>query len=202
MKEQVERIVAANGAVRPLSAIAGASPFKDRSRLVAFRSWRTFQRQIEVSGVSVTVWGELDDLIEHEDGRVSPWDFKTKGDEPDDAYGKKWYGDQLDMYHLLLEGQGLQCTGIGYLSYGWPESINEDDLVVFGWKNIVLETDPSRSVDLLDGAVKCLSGAKPAPGLNFWSGKATPCEWCSFATERQMELEADSKVSKTKAARK
>lgn len=188
MKAQIAGLVASGERIPALENIPDARPFSDRLRLEKFRHWQSFQREVTIHGETVKAWGEIDDLIEHSDLRVSAWDFKTKGDEPDEAYGKKWYGDQLDFYHLLLEGQNLLCTGKGYLSYGWPDKIVEG-AVIFGWKNIELDTDPGRAICILEMAVTCLKGPKPLPG---------DCEWCAYSLERQNEavMTPKAKVSK------
>lgn len=191
MKAQVESLIATSQEIPALAGIVGATPFRDRERMKKFRSWRTFQREIAVEGMPITVWGELDDLIEHEDGSVSPWDFKTKGDEPDAGYGEKYYQNQLDTYHLILEGNALKCTGKGYLSYGWPEAI-VGTTVLFGWKNLILDTDPGRSVEIVTAAVICLTQPEPRP--------APDCEMCAYVSNRRI-IENDkppklAKVSK------
>lgn len=177
MKDQVEGLIAAGAPVPALADIPDAEPFKNRGRLEQFRSWRTFQREVMAGDYPVTAWGELDDLIEHgASGLVSPWDYKTKGTEPDEEYGRKYYQDQLDMYHLILEGQGLACDGKGYLSYGWPVQINTAGFVEFGWKNLVLDTDPARAVHLLGRAAQCLAGPEPTAEM--------ACEYCQYVTGR------------------
>lgn len=177
MKEQVEEVIRTGGQVPALLTINGAQPFSDRERIEKFRSWRTFQRNLQIGAQTVTVWGELDDLIEHlETGLVSPWDYKTKGTEPDENYGKLYYENQLDTYHFLLEGQDLKCTGKGYLSYGWPIQIR-DQVVIFGWKNLIMDTVPDRAVAIVTMAVECLMGPEPHVG-------SPSCEYCNYVAAR------------------
>lgn len=195
MKEQVEGLIREGRDVPALSTIDDAQPFSDRARMEQFRSWRTFQRDLNIGGRSVTVWGELDDLIEHQaSGLVSPWDYKTKGSEPDENYGKMYYENQLDMYHLLLEGQGLKCTGKGYLSYGWPIQINSVGFVEFGWKNLILDTVPDRAVAIVTLAVQCLNDPEPEAG--------PACEYCNYvALRRPAQLTEPALVAPKKKAK-
>lgn len=204
MKAQVEGIIANGGIVPALALLPDAQPFADRARMAKFRSWRTFQRVFNVDGLEVTAWGELDDLIEHlETGLVTPWDYKTKGDEPDESYGKKYYQNQLDMYHFILEGplQKLNCTGKGILSYGWPVAIEPierhqttADVVIFGWKNLVLDTDPARAVEVLEAAVRCLLGPQPADNGT--------CEYCNFYSQRVSFIQPEPVVAAPKSTKK
>lgn len=172
MKAFVNGLVARGEAVPWLVSIQGGVPFKDRARLKSFMNWRTFQVELP----NCTAWGNLDDLIEHEDGRVTVWDFKTKATEPGTDYAEKYYQPQADMYHLLLEGNGMKMTGDAVFTWGWPIGINPDLTMVWGWKNLLLETDPARAVALLNAAVDCLKGPEPE--------QSRDCNYCSFVAER------------------
>lgn len=172
MKAFVNGLVARGAAVPWLINAKGGVPFKDRVRLKKFMNWRTFQVELQ----NCTAWGNLDDLIEHEDGSVTVWDFKTKATEPGADYGEKYYQYQVDMYHLLLEGNGLKVTGDAILTYGWPIGINEDLTMAWGWKNLTLKTDPARAVALLNQAVECLYGHEPE--------SSPECNYCRFVVDR------------------
>ena len=190
MKAYVDGLVAAGQPIPWLDGLPGATPLKDRVKLKKFMSWTSFQTpEMTVEGVSFKLWGNVDDVIEHPDGSVTPWDFKTKGTEPDEAYGKKYYQAQLDIYHALLMAQGLICTGKGVLSYGWPVAIKADLTMKWGWKNLTMDTDPARAVALAAAAAKCVAGPKPLPGFSLYDGK--PCGFCSYATARQNEAVGD-----------
>ena len=174
MKAFVDECVAREHQVPWLSEIPGAVPFKDRQLLKKWMNWRTFQ--VEIMGTDVVVWGNLDDVIEHETRLLSPWDYKTKATEPDEAYGKQYYQDQLDIYHLLIEGQGWKCDGNGYLSYGWPQRISIDGTMGWGWKNLHLQTDPASAVRLAIQAGECLKGPEPESAID--------CEYCAYVANR------------------
>lgn len=187
MKEYVDGLVASGQPVPWLADVPnGGAPFHDRVKLKKFMNWQTFQTQVVHKGVALKAWGNVDDVIEHSDGSVSGWDFKTKDGEPGLDYGIKYYQTQLDFYHLLLEGNGLKCTGNGILSYGWPLKI-VGSVVEFGWKNLVMDTDPTRALDLMLNAQACLEGPQPAPGVTFYKGKAKPCEFCTFVSARAIK---------------
>lgn len=186
MKAFVDGLVASGQPIPWLSEIPGATPLKDRVKLKRFMSWRTFQTgEMTIDGVSFMLWGNVDDVIEHPDGSVTPWDFKTKGNEPDLAYGQKYYQSQLDIYHALLEAQRLRCSGKGILSYGWPILINGIN-VEFGWKNLVMDTDPVRAITLGAAAAKCLMGPEPEIGHSLYDGSL--CGFCTFAQAREPHI--------------
>jgi hypothetical protein len=204
MKAFVDGCVARGEPVSWLADLPGATPLKDRAKLKKFMSWTTFQTpEMTVDGATFKLWGNVDDVIEHPDGSVTPWDFKTKANEPDDAYGRKYYQTQLDVYHVLLEAQGLKCTGQGILTYGWPISIVFDQSMTWGWKNLTMDTNPTRALTLAAAAAKCIAGPKPLPGLSVYDQSL--CGFCKFATEREMEESGSLPVpapKKAKAAKK
>lgn len=151
------------------------SPFPDRAFVKKCRSWRTFQAVINTETRSVQAWGELDDLLVDETGIVSPWDFKSKGDAPDQAYCEKYNTLQGDMYHLLLEANGLKCSGFARFTYIWPVYQTGD--IVFLSKNIDMKTDPNRAIKVLDAAAMCLEGACPP--------LSPSCIYCTFVRARE-----------------
>lgn len=176
MKNYVNQHVALGNDVPWLDGLK-ATPFKDRARIKTFMSWQTFQRILLIDGQAVKVWGQVDDVIEYEDGSVSAWDYKTKATEPDISYGEKYYQGQLDMYHLLLDGQSLKVRTIGILTYGWPVEINSDGSMLWGWKNLTLNTDPDRAVAVATAAVRCLSAPEPESSAD--------CQFCIYAEARR-----------------
>lgn len=178
MKEMVERQVAAG---MPVSYLDGskASPFADRAALKLFQSWRTFQTVVDIGqDRMVKAWGELDDLLVHSDGTVSPWDFKSKGDAPEDAveYSQKYYQLQADMYQLVLAGQGLKCSGFCYFTYVWPVEIQERNIQFDHW-TVRIPADSVRARKVLAQAVDCLEGPCPV--------SSTECEYCAFVDKRK-----------------
>jgi hypothetical protein len=177
MKALVEGCVRAGTPV-PYLAGCDALPFADRAKVALFRSWRTFQAVIEVADRTIKAWGELDDLLQEGDGRVSPWDYKSKGSAPTQEYCEKYNTNQGDMYHLLLEGQGLKCSGRAKFTYIWPEFVSRGGLIQFQHMNIDMETDPSRAMKILNAAAECLESPCPKNG-------ALDCEYCNFIIKRR-----------------
>lgn len=174
MKNSVESSVERRMEHLYLDSLPGAVPFRDRTRLSKFQSWRSFQTVID----GIKIWGELDDLIEFPaDSTVAPWDFKSNGQEREWlSYAEMYYQTQMDMYHLLLEGQGLKCTGHGYFTFSWPSGFGPEGLI-FSHKTIEVKTNPYDAVKLLHDAVECLESPMPFQGPN--------CEYCEFINNRR-----------------
>lgn len=153
-------------------------PYPDRPKVQTFRSWRTFQALVETGDRTIKAWGELDDLLIGSDGKVWPWDYKSKGTEPTQEYCEKYNQLQGDMYHLLLEGQGLTASGQARFTYIWPEF--DKGMIVFRHKNIEMETDAGRATKVLSAAAECLEGECPKEG-------EMDCDYCSFIKKRSIK---------------
>lgn len=162
-----------------LSIIPGARPFPDRELLKKFMNWRTFQATIQAGKHEALIWGQLDDLIQWEDGRVSAWDFKSNGKKRDwNEYTMTYNSLQGDMYDILLPAQGLVTTGDAYFTYSWPVVV--DGVMGFDFETVKMQADPSRALLVIENAIDCLLGAEP---------EASPfCEYCSYVTKRAYRL--------------
>lgn len=167
-----------------LSAFPGARPFADRDRLKKFMTWRTFQAEVQAGKHEALIWGNIDDLIEWPDGRVSPWDFKSNGTKRDwDEYTAKYNSLQGDMYDILLPAQGLVTTGDAYFTYSWPIVVN--GVMVFEFETVKIAVDKSRALLVIEGAMDCLLGSEP---------DANPsCDYCNYVAKRGYRSEQEKK---------
>jgi hypothetical protein len=170
MKEMVNR----QGANVPFLDGMAQAPHPDRKMVEGFRGWRTFQAVVTVASVQIKLWGELDDLLVDAEGRVSPWDFKSKGNPADQEYCDKWYTLDGDLYQVLLEGQGLMCTGKAYLTFAVPKN------GAFEYQTIEMETKPDRALQLAWEATACLERACPLAHTN--------CSLCRYIDQRGLAL--------------
>ena len=178
MKAFVEECMTSGVDVPHLLNAVEAKPYHDRAKVRKWQNWRTgMTAEIDCGkqGI-VTLSGAIDDLLLWPDGKVSPWDYKTKASPPKDGDSEKYYGAQLDIYHKLLESEELECTGQGYFTYLWPTAIQDADNIVFANQTVIVDTDPERAVDLVRRAVECLAGAEPEEG--------SVCEYCTFLSGR------------------
>lgn len=147
----------------PVQYLEGSSliPHPDRGMVKKFGNWRTFQMRTVLEGTPVQAWGGIDDLLlDVETNKVSPWDFKSKAEAGDEEYTRKWYQLQADLYHLILEGNALDCSGFAYFTYVFPEAVEEGSMK-FGYTTIQIESDPNRALQVVRDATLCLDGPIP-----------------------------------------
>ena len=157
-----------------LEGVKGAMFYPDRENVRRWQNWRT---GMSCNVGEVTVTGAIDDLIVWKDGRVSPYDYKTRGSAPKPGDSEKYYGAQLDIYHLLLEQHaGLKCTGKGYLRYGWPKQVVADR-ITFEWETVALDTDPARAITLVERSAEVLK-------MDEQPDYPMTCEYCVFIAGR------------------
>jgi len=140
----------------------------DHKLLNKWRNWRT-GLEYKDEELNVVLFGALDDCLE-DNGKYMPLDYKTKGFAPKDGDSEKYYGNQLDCYSLLLEGNGYPVGNNGYLIYYYPEHVEENGTVIFNVEPIKLKIDPNRAKKTLEEALKLLSGPIPPHHLE--------CEYC------------------------
>lgn len=180
MKRVAEHAVLNSSPAHYLREVQGAKPFRDRARLNTFMSWRTFQANVEAGSHKALIWGQLDDLIEWGDGRVSPWDFKSNGKERDWMdYTERYNTLQADMYEILLKAQGLRTTGEAYFTYSWP-IVTAKGMMEFDFKTVKIQTDARRAVRVIEDALDCLEGKEPESNPE--------CEYCAFVNKRAYRL--------------
>lgn len=149
--------------------VDGVNLFKDQGNLALWRNWRT---GMKIETPDYVFVGAIDDLAIESDGTFSPYDFKSKGSEPEEDYPAKYYQTQMDSYALMLEHHGMRPSGKAYFRFVWPiYDQTRPDGISFGAKTLTLATDKKRAIDLLSNAVACLSSSKiPESGEN--------CEHC------------------------
>lgn len=184
MKEVAEFAVATGRPALYLTGIKGARPFPDRARLKVFMSWRTFQTEVQAGRHRALIWGQLDDLIEWPDGRVSPWDYKSNGKKREwVGYTMQYNSLQGDMYDLLLPAQGLKTTGVAYFTYSWPVVL--DGVLGFDFETVSMECSGARALETIAAALDCLEGDEP---------ESNPaCEYCSYVAKRAYRLKEVAK---------
>ena len=146
--------------------------------ITRLRNWQSgLKSEFIVKGVRVRLIGALDDLVEEPDHLYSPYDTKTKGDEPKDD-GARYYQTQMDVYGFLLRANGMQPSGIAYLDYRYPAtgSVVLGETIRFRSKLFTLRVSTERAIERITEGVTILQGGQP---------DANPtCEYCRFAQVR------------------
>lgn len=147
------------------------------AQITKLRNWRSgLKAVLPIKGKMVSLIGALDDLILEADGTYSPYDTKTKGEEPQND-GAQYYLGQMDFYALLLRENGMTPSGKAYLDYWYPMALTQDGKVMsWGNKSYGFTVDPGRAVATLEQAITIMTGGQPDsnPG----------CEYCRFAQSR------------------
>jgi len=108
------------GTLTPEFSTLGSSVrlFPDEVLIDQWRDWRTGLRYESPDGDAV-LQGALDDVLLWQDGRVSVLDYKTRGFPPSDE-SAAFYHDQLNLYTLLLEKNGMRVSETAYLGFYFP----------------------------------------------------------------------------------
>lgn len=123
--------------------------------------------------------GRLDECLVLDDGDHAPLDHKTKGfalksgNEMNDAYQL-----QMDCYSLLLNENGHQTNGVGYIVYYYPDFGELHEGIPFRVHAVKVKTDPKKALKVFKDAVKCLEGEEPKPNKE--------CGLCEYVRERKV----------------
>lgn len=137
---------------------------------------------------NVKLVGGIDDLLVDAQGRVSVFDYKTKGNLiKDDKDPFEYYRMQMNDYGLLLEAGGFTLTGIAYLGYWSPDRVMSEDVyegapagqrtpVDMACQVFSMKIDTQAAIDEVVAAGKCLDGDLPP--------SAPSCETCQFIAAR------------------
>ena len=139
------------------------------------KQWRDFNFgrggiRAEIPEYDMMLNGAIDDLLITPDGRVAPFDFKTRG-YPTKADTHEHYRHQLDLYALLFQKNGREPADYGYLLFFWPASYGMG-AAHFKTELIKMDVSPSRGMSVLKKAHNIVTGPKPdAHSL---------CEYCAY----------------------
>lgn len=135
--------------------------------------WRDWRRGIRFTPAwaDVELMGALDECLVDQAGFHYPLDYKTRGYAPKpDTH--EYYRDQMNLYTLLLEGNGHPTKRLAYLIYYHPVEVREHGLIRFDITVQEVPTDPDAAARLVKDAVSVLNGPAPAS-----SGNCGFCRW-------------------------
>ena len=128
---------------------------------------------------SLIVTGGIDDLLYNDVDEVEIIDFKTKGSEPADDYGDKYYQHTLDTYAYMLRGQGLKVSEKAYLWYWWPKGVKQDGSLDFGQKILYMTVNPDATTERLVAIANMLP-AVSMEAMQYRPQSAPDCEFCTY----------------------
>lgn len=121
----------------------------------------------------ITLKGAIDDLFVTTEGLYAPIDFKTRG-SPIKENTHEFNRNQMDIYSLLLEKNGLKPAGFAILLYYSPRKVNASHNIEFHAEPVKIHTSTENALKVFRGACEVLKGGEPAPGKNCgfcgWGG--------------------------------
>lgn len=161
--------------------VKGKLPGQLLSDVATNDRWRDWRRGIRYAPpwAEVELMGALDECLVDEDRFYYPLDYKTRGYAPK-AATHEYYQDQMNLYTLLLEGNGHKTNRVAYLLYYHPIEVKERGIIQFTISVQEVPTDPEAAERLVKEAVTVLNG--PAPPSASSCGF---CKWNSVVGEWQ-----------------
>ena len=171
----------ARGEVPP--EVKGKLPGNLLSDPKAIDRWRDWRRGIRYAPpwADIELMGALDECLVDDNGFHYPLDYKTRGYAPK-ADTHEYYQDQMNLYTLLLEGNGHKTKGLAYLLYYHPVEVREHGLIQFDISIREVPSDPEAAERLVKDAVSVLSG--PAPPSHPTCGF---CNWKDAVRDRERD---------------
>lgn len=135
--------------------------FKNQKLLNQWRDSRAGIRYFDQE-LQATLFGAVDDVLEFEDGRVAPLDYKSTGSPTANVYDR--FQLQLDTYTFLMEKNGFKTTRKGYLAfYIVDKSRGFIDRLPFRKEVLEIETNPSDIYEIFKDGVNVLRQDSPPP---------------------------------------
>ena len=111
-------------------------------------------------GLKATLFGAVDDVLEFDNGKIAPLDYKSTGSSASKVYDR--FQLQLDTYTYLMEKNGFKTPRKGYLAfYIVDKSRGFIDRLPFRKEMVEIETNPSDIYEIFKDAVACLRGETP-----------------------------------------
>lgn len=136
-----------------------AKLFTNQSLLNQWRSNFSGIRYYD-SQINATLFGAVDDVLEFEDGKLAPLDYKSTGSKVANVYDR--FQIQMDIYTYLLEKNGFKTPRKGYLAFYIVDKENGFiDRLPFRKELHTIDTNPDDVYDLFKEAVSVLRMAAP-----------------------------------------
>jgi hypothetical protein len=112
--------------------------------------------------LGATLFGAVDDILEFDDGKISPLDYKSTGTSTANIYDR--FQLQLDTYAFLLEKNGFHTNGRGYMVfYVVDKSRGFIDKLPFRKEIMEVEANSSDIYEIFKDAVEVLGESFPPP---------------------------------------
>ena len=145
--------------------------FPNQSLLNQWRSNFSGIRYFD-SELDATLFGAVDDILEFEDGKLAPLDYKSTGSRVPVVYDR--FQLQMDIYTFLLEKNGFLTPRKGYLAFYVVNKENGfGDKLPFKKELHEIEVDSSDVPKLFKDAVGLLRKNVPPPHTQ-------DCKFCQW----------------------
>lgn len=146
--------------------------FPDHKRLQAWREFNFGRGGIraEIPEYGMLLSGAIDELLVSPEGKVVPFDFKTRG-YPVKEDTHEHYRHQLDLYTLLFQKNNMNPADYGYLLFFWPDSYSLG-MANFKTELIKMDVSPSRGLSVLQKVRSIIDGPMPLAHHT--------CEYCVY----------------------
>ncbi len=110
--------------------------------------------------LQATLFGAVDDVLEFDDKKIAPLDYKSTGSSAANVYDR--FQLQLDTYTFLMEKNGFQTARKGYLAfYIVDKSKGFIDRLPFRKEMLEIETNPGDIYEIFKDAVAVLRNPTP-----------------------------------------
>ena len=110
--------------------------------------------------LKATLFGAVDDVLEFDDNKIAPLDYKSTGSTAEKIYDR--FQLQLDAYTFLMEKNGFQTPRKGYMAfYIIDKSKGFIDRLPFRKELLEIDTNPSDIYEIFKDAVKFLRSPTP-----------------------------------------
>ena len=126
----------------------------------------------------MTVVGALDDFMVYNKHYI-PLEYKTRGYAKWEK-GSYHYYTQLDIYGFLLEKNGYDISGKGYLIYYYPENVVETGVIKFGIDVEEVNISAERALRVIQEAIEVIQSVSPPQ-------QASKCVLCRWQQEDILE---------------
>jgi len=105
--------------------------------------------------LNATLFGAIDDVLEFENGKIAPLDYKSTGSSAEKIYDR--FQLQLDTYTFLMEKNGYETARKGYLAfYIVDKSKGFIDRLPFRKEIVKIVTNPDDVYEIFKDAVEVL----------------------------------------------
>ncbi|MCX8082980.1 MAG: PD-(D/E)XK nuclease-like domain-containing protein [bacterium] len=118
--------------------------------------------------------GKLDDCLVTERETYIPLDHKTRASIAEDIHPA--YQLQMELYCILLEGNGMKTEDIAYILYYYPLSVSPEegvDSIKFGMDIKKVKVDIKNAIAIIEDAIGCLE-------QNRVPEASEDCEYCKW----------------------